>query len=125
MMNHQVEYLAQVYGALFNIFLGLLYHTFENLGSIKYQDVEPYATILECVRESGLMSRYNVDVNGRVGELSERVREVASQQYNVKSQEIADQHVGVNRALPLLLLTDWIEKQVQLLDKRFSDPVLG
>ncbi len=125
-MNHyKVEYLAQVYGALFNIFLGLLYHTFENLGSIKYQDIEPYAAILGPIRESGLMSRYNVDVNVRVGELSERVREVAIQQYNTKSQEIADQHVGVNRALPLLLLTDWVEKQVQLLDKRFPEPVLG
>ncbi|KAF8335868.1 uncharacterized protein EI90DRAFT_2912352 [Cantharellus anzutake] len=120
-----VEYLAQVYGALFNIFLGLLYHTFENLGSIKLQDIEPCAAILARIRESGLMSRYSVDVNTRVGELSERVRGVAIQQYTAKSQEIANEHVGVNRAMPLLHLTDWVEKQVKLLDKRFPEPVLG
>ncbi len=32
---------------------------------------------------------------------------------------------GVNRALPLLLMTDEIEKSAKLLDKRFPEPILG
>lgn len=32
---------------------------------------------------------------------------------------------GVNRALPLLLMTDEIEKAAKLLDKRFPEPLLG
>ena len=32
---------------------------------------------------------------------------------------------GVNRALPMLLMTDEIEKNAKLLDKRFPDPLLG
>lgn len=35
------------------------------------------------------------------------------------------QNVGVNRALPLLLLTDEVEKAAKLLDKRFPESILG
>ena len=35
------------------------------------------------------------------------------------------QNAGVNRTLPLLFLTDEIEKAAKLLDKRFPDPLLG
>jgi hypothetical protein len=114
-----------VYGALFNIFLGMLYHALENFGNISQEDVYPYLTILEKIRESGLMGRYDVDVTARVADIAERVHEIAVVQYNTKSKELASAHTGVNRAMPLLLLTDWIEKQAKSLDKRFPEPLLG
>lgn len=114
-----------MYGALFNIFLGLLYHALENFGNITQEDIHPYLSILEKIRESGLMGRYDVDVTARVADIAERVHEVAVVQYNSKSKELASAHTGVNRAMPLLLLTDWIEKQAKSLDKRFPEPLLG
>jgi hypothetical protein len=124
-LDFQLEYLTQVYGALFNIFLGLLYHTLENFGSITQEDIHPYLSILEKIRESGLMERYDVDVTARVVDIAERVHEVAVVHYNTKSKELSSAHTGVNRAMPLLLMTDWIEKQAKSLDKRFPEPLLG
>lgn len=71
------------------------------------------------------MERHNVNVRDRVTDLANRIRAVAAQQYSLKSQELFAAQVGVNRALPLLLLTDWIEKQAKTLDKRFADPLFG
>lgn len=121
----QAEYVTQVYGALFNIFLGLLYHAVEDLEHLTHDEIHPYLVILDQVRESGLIERYDVDVAARVSDLSDRVREIAAVHYNTKAQELVIQHTGVNRAMPLLLLTDWIEKQAKLLDKRFPEPLLG
>ncbi|KZV80623.1 hypothetical protein EXIGLDRAFT_742800 [Exidia glandulosa HHB12029] len=92
-----VEYLAQIYGALFNIFLAALYHQ------------------LEAVRDSGLLERFQVDIASRVKELEDRVR--------IHNELFAQP--GVNRALPLLLLTDVLEKMAKTLDKRFPEPLLG
>jgi len=71
------------------------------------------------------MARHNVNVRDRIKDLANRIRAVAAQQYSLKSQELFASQVGVNRALPLLLLTDWIEKQAKTLDKRFSEPLFG
>lgn len=71
------------------------------------------------------MERHNVNVSDRINDLAGRIRSVAAQQYNLKSQELLAAQVGVNRAIPLLLLTDWIEKQAKILDNRFPDPLFG
>ena len=71
------------------------------------------------------MERYNVDVTARVMDLCDRVREIAVEQYHGRRQELEAEQTGVNRAMPILLLTDWIEKQAKLLDKRFPEPLLG
>lgn len=56
--------------------------------------------------------------------LRERVREVAARAYHTKA-EVLFSAPGVNRALPLLELTDAVEGWAKLLDKRFSDPLIG
>ncbi|OBZ74653.1 Uncharacterized protein C11E3.02c [Grifola frondosa] len=118
------DYLAQIYGGLFSTFLSQLYHSMDALPNIKASDIAPYLSVLETVRESGLLERYDVDVAARVSDIQEQVRNVAARYYAQKSQEL---HAapGVNRALPHLLLTDDIEKNAKLLDKRFPEPILG
>ena len=118
------DYLAQVYGSIFSTFLSHLYHTLEGLPQIKPSDVAPYLSILEIVRHSGLLERYDVDVAARIAEIQGQVREVSARWYGQKLQEL-QAAPGVNRALPLLLMTDEIEKNAKLLDKRFPEPVLG
>jgi len=93
------------------------------LPNIKRTDVEPYISILEHVRVSGLLQRFDVDVNARLADVQERVRQLSAMRYNSKMEELRAAP-GVNRALPLLLATDEIEKSAKLLDKRFPEPIL-
>lgn len=86
--------------------------------------MEPFIQVLEVVRGSGLLEKYDVDVAARIADVQEQVRTVAARYYGQKRQEL---HAtpGVNRALPQLLMTDEIEKAAKLLDKRFPEPLLG
>ncbi|EIN05310.1 hypothetical protein PUNSTDRAFT_92196 [Punctularia strigosozonata HHB-11173 SS5] len=118
------DYLAQVYGGLFNIFLSALYHALDGIPHLKASDVAPYLSILEHVRDSGLLDRFEVDVGARIAEIQDKVRELSQRVYEEKMQEFMAQR-GVNSALPLLLMTDEIEKNAKLLDKRFPEPLLG
>ncbi|KAG6868358.1 hypothetical protein C0993_004479 [Termitomyces sp. T159_Od127] len=118
------EYLCGVYGSLFNIFLSSLYHAMDALPNLKPSEIEPYLAILEQVRDSGLLERYHVDISARLSDVQTRIREVSGHFYDFKMQEL-QKAPGVNRALPLLLMTDELEKSVKLLDKRFPEPLLG
>lgn len=122
--KQDVDYLAQIYGGLFSTFLSQLYHALDGLPQIKPSDLAPYLSILETVRDSGLLERYDVDVAERIGEIQGQVREVSARYYGQKMHELQSAP-GVNRALPLLLMTDEIEKNAKLLDKRFPEPLLG
>ncbi|KAG6896520.1 hypothetical protein C0992_007709 [Termitomyces sp. T32_za158] len=118
------EYLCGVYGSLFNIFLSSFYHAMDALPDLKPSEIEPYLAILEQVRESGLLERYHVDISARLLDVQTRIREVSGHFYDLKMQEL-QKSPGVNRALPLLLMTDELEKSAKLLDKRFPEPLLG
>ncbi|RDX47602.1 hypothetical protein OH76DRAFT_1405658 [Lentinus brumalis] len=122
--KQDVDYLAQIYGGIFSTFLSHLYHALDGLPQIKPSDLAPYLSVLDSVRESGLLERYDVDVAQRIGEIQGQVREVAARYYGQKMHELQSAP-GVNRALPLLLMTDEIEKNAKLLDKRFPEPLLG
>jgi hypothetical protein len=86
--------------------------------------VEPYISTLDHVRVSGLLQRFDVDVKARLADVEERIRQLAALRYSAKMEELRAAP-GVNRALPLLLATDEIEKTAKLLDKRFPEPILG
>ncbi|KAL0952399.1 hypothetical protein HGRIS_006675 [Hohenbuehelia grisea] len=118
------EYLTSIYGGLFNVFLSSLYHAMDALPNLKRSDVEQYLSVLEHVRDSGLVERFDVDISARMNDVQERVRQVAALFYESKMQELQSAP-GVNRALPLLLMTDELEKSAKLLDKRFPEPILG
>lgn len=121
---HDSEYLSSIYASLFNLFLSSLYHAMDAIPALKPSDIEPYLSILEHVRDSGLLQRFDVDIGARLVDVQEHVRQVAATYYEVKMKELQSAP-GVNRALPLLLMTDELEKSAKLLDKRFPEPILG
>lgn len=120
----QCDYLATVYAGLFTIFLSSLYHAMDALPNLKPAEIEPYLSILEHVRDSGLLERSDVDVSARITEIKDKVRELCGHLYEEKRERLTA-HPGVNAALPFLLMTDEIEKHAKLLDKRFPEPILG
>jgi hypothetical protein len=94
------------------------------LPNLKPSEIEPFLSVLEHVRDSGLLERFDVDINARLADVQERIRQVAVHFSESKMQEL-QAAPGVNRALPLLLMTDEVEKLAKLLDKRFPEPILG
>lgn len=120
----QSEYLVGVYGGLYNIFLAALYHSMDSIPNLKKSDVEEPLMILDLVRETGLLERFDVDIQARLEDIRERVRAVTAEWYEKKMAGLQETP-GVNRALPLLLITDDLEKSAQTLDKRFPEPILG
>lgn len=82
--------------------------------------------ILEVVRDSGLLERFDIDITARVSDVQEQIRSVAGRWYDEKNRDLhSGAGAGVNVALPLLLLTDEAEKAAKALDKRFPEPLLG
>ena len=120
----QSELLANVYGGLYNVFLASLYHSLDSLPNTKVSEIQPYLSVLDHIRESGLIGRFEDDVNNRLSELEEHVQDIAAQHYHDKMRQLQSAP-GVNRALPLLLMTDELEKAAKQLDKRFSEPLVG
>lgn len=92
--------------------------------ALKPSEIEPYLSILEHVQDSGLLDRFDVDIGARLLDVKEHVRQVSTTFYEAKMRELQSTP-GVNRALPLLLMTDELEKSAKLLDKRFPEPILG
>ncbi|KAJ6524576.1 hypothetical protein B0H19DRAFT_972064 [Mycena capillaripes] len=120
------EYLSNVYGGLFNTFLSSLYHAMDSIPNLKPSEIEPFLSVLEHIRDSGLLERFgfDLDINARLADVQAQVRQVALRWYTLKLQELQSAP-GVNRALPLLLMTDELEKVAKQLDKRFPEPILG
>lgn len=119
-----LDNLASAYGALFNIFLSSLYHAMDAVPQLKPSDIKSFLGILEHVRDSGLLDRFDVDMEVRLKDVQDKVKQVSAFWYESKMGEMS-REPGVNRALPLLLMTDEIEKAAKLLDKRFPEPLLG
>jgi hypothetical protein len=96
----------------------------DGLPHLKPSEVNPYTSILDQIRDTGLTDRFEVDISARIADIEERIRTVSSHYYVTKMQELQSAP-GVNRALPLLFMTDEMEKSAKLLDKRFGEPLLG
>jgi len=95
----------------------------EVLPDLKKDDILAYLDVLAQVKETGLLERFDVDIIARVQDVKERVRALAAHWYQRRIQELQSAP-GVNRALPLLLMTDDMEKHAKALDKRFPEPIL-
>jgi hypothetical protein len=122
--RYQREYLSTVYSSLFNIFLAALYHNFESLPNLRRKAIAPFLGILERVKASGLLELYNVDIEARMRELSDRIRILAMHHYTDKSSGILS-NPGINRALPFILLSEGLEEVAAKLDQTFKQPLLG
>jgi hypothetical protein len=96
----------------------------EAIPHLKLSEVGPYLSILESMRESHLLQRFDVDITSRIHDIEAQVRTAAQKHYHTRFEELSSAP-GVNRALPLLLMTDDIEKTAKMLDKNFSEPILG
>lgn len=106
------------------MFLSQLYHSMESLPNLKKSEVEPFLFVLDTVQESGLLDRFDVDLVARLTDMEEQIRTVSAHWYEFKIHELQSAP-GVNRALPLLLMSDELEKSAKLLSKRFPEPLLG
>lgn len=65
-----------------------------------------------------------MDIQARVDDVKEQIKISADAGYHRKFKEL-ESRPGVNRALPLLLVTDEIEKWAKTLDRAFKEPILG
>jgi hypothetical protein len=92
--------------------------------NLKPSEIRFYLNVLENVRDFGLLGRFDIDVEARVRDVRERIGQVAQRWYEEVAQDKQAQP-GVNRALPLLLMTDEVVKATKGLDKRFPEPLLG
>lgn len=115
--------MVNVYGGLVSTFLASVYHSMEVLPDLKKEDILHYLDVLALVKATGLIERFDVDIIARVQDVKERVRVLGLHWYQRRTQEL-QATPGVNRALPLLLMTDDIEKHAKTLDKRFPEPIL-
>ncbi|KAF9562889.1 cytoplasm protein [Agrocybe pediades] len=122
--RQDVDYLASVYASLFNVFLSSLYHAMDAVPNLKPAEILPYLEILQHIKDSTLVDRFDIDIEARLQDIKARIRQVSADWYEVSIRE-KQSAPGVNRALPLLLMTDEIEKSAKALDKRFPDPLLG
>jgi hypothetical protein len=96
----------------------------DHIPNIKPSEIAPFLSILDHIRESGLLQRFDVDVAARIMDVRDRIQEVSVHAVEEKYHELAAQP-DTTAALSLLLLTDEIEKTAKLLDKRFPEPLLG
>ncbi|KAF8630274.1 hypothetical protein AX17_005460 [Amanita inopinata Kibby_2008] len=120
------EYLCNVYANLFNVFLSALYHSMEKLPSLKHSEIESDLFVLEHVISSGLIEKFDLDLPSQIEDIRTQSRQVSAAWYDAKMKDILrNGDHGVNRALPLLIMTDEVEKNAKKLDKGFPEPLLG
>jgi len=96
----------------------------DSLPNLKPSETQPFLSVLEQTQQTGLLARFDIDVEARMHDVKDRVRQVSAHWFETALQE-KQSAPGVNRALPLLLMTDDIEKDTKLLDKRYPEPLLG
>ena len=96
----------------------------EGIPQVKPSEIKPYLQILESIQDNHLLQRFEVDIQARIEDVQEQVKISADASYHRVFKEL-EGRPGVNRALPLLLMTDEIEKWAKSLDKAFKEPILG
>jgi hypothetical protein len=96
----------------------------DSIPNVKPSALDPSLGVLTTIQSTSLLQRTNLDVRAGLTDVQVQVRKASARVYATKMEEL-QAAPGVNRALPLLLMTDEIEKHAKLLDKRFPEPLLG
>ena len=96
----------------------------EAIAQLKASEIHPYLRILESIQDNHLLQQFELDIQARIEDVNNRVKISADSGYRRKFEELEGQP-GVNRALPLLLMTDEIERWAKFVDKAFKEPILG
>ena len=94
----------------------------DSLPNLKPSDLQTFLPILDHIRESSLLSRF--DIEAPMQDIKDRAHQVTGEWYETIMRE-KQSAAGVNKALPFLLMSDDIEKGAKGLDKRFPEPLLG
>ena len=120
----QRDYLANVYGSVYSVFLSAIFRDMEAIPELNASGIKPYIQILESIKDHQLLRRFEVDMQARIEDVITEVKESAVVGYHRKFKEL-ESRPGVNRALPLLLVTHEIEKWAKALEKSLEEPILG
>ena len=96
----------------------------DSIPNLKPSDIQAFLSVLDHIRDSGLLVKFDIDVEARLHDVMEKIKQVSGEWYEMTLRD-KQSAPGVNRALPLLLVTDEIEKSAKALDKRFPEPLLG
>lgn len=119
-----IDYLSTIYGSLYNILLGMIYHSIKELTKLNPGIIMSFDDILRMVHGHELLARYEDEINNRLRELSDHVRTTAVHEYT----EISNDMWGLDDpdiSFPLLELSSKVEKTAKKLDKQFGEPLTG
>lgn len=96
----------------------------EAIPNLKGSEIKPFINILESIQGHKLLQQFQADIEARMEDVRRQVKFAADAGYHRKFREL-ENRPGVNRALPLLLVTDEIEKWTKMMKKAFKEPILG
>jgi hypothetical protein len=116
--------LSTIYGSLYNIMLGMIYHSIKDLSKLNPNIIMPFDDILRMIHGHELLARYEDEIGNRLRELSDHVRTTAVHEYT----ELSNDMLGLDDpdiSFPLLELSTKVEKTAKKLDKQFGEPITG
>ena len=86
--------------------------------------IKPYIQILESIQDHKLLRRFEMDIRDRISEIIAEVQHFAEVGCD-KEFKYLESRPGVNRALPLISVTQEIEKWARGLEGSLEKPILG
>ncbi|CEL56741.1 putative protein C11E3,02c OS=Schizosaccharomyces pombe (strain 972 / ATCC 24843) GN=SPAC11E3.02c PE=4 SV=1 [Rhizoctonia solani AG-1 IB] len=119
-----VDYLSTIYGALYNVLLGMIYHSIRELTKLNPNIIMSFDDILRMIHGHELLARYEDEIANRLRELSDHVRTTAVHEYTETSNDVFGLE-DPDISFPLLELSTKVEKTAKKLDKQFGEPLTG
>ncbi|KAJ1301450.1 hypothetical protein OPQ81_008708 [Rhizoctonia solani] len=119
-----IDYLSTIYGALYNVLLGMIYHSIRELTKLNPNAILQFDDILRLVHGHELLARYEDEIANRLRELSDHVRTTAVHEYTEMSNDMFGLE-DPDISFPLLELSTKVEKTAKKLDKQFGEPLTG
>ncbi|KIL54404.1 hypothetical protein M378DRAFT_1056508, partial [Amanita muscaria Koide BX008] len=88
LMVQDYEYLCNVYGSMFNVFMSQLYYAMDQLPSLKPSDLEAVIHILDHATDSGLLDKSTLGFEARFDDIRGHAIEVSAGWYDTKIETI-------------------------------------
>ncbi|QRW24518.1 C2 domain-containing protein [Rhizoctonia solani] len=118
-----IDYLSTIYGALYNVLLGMIYHSIRELTKLNPNAILQFDDILRLLGHE-LLARYEDEIANRLRELSDHIRTTAVHEYTETSNDVFGLE-DPDISFPLLELSTKVEKTAKKLDKQFGEPLTG
>ncbi|CAE7224588.1 unnamed protein product [Rhizoctonia solani] len=119
-----IDYLSTIYGSLYNILLGMIYHSIRELTKLNPSVIMTFDDILRMIHGHELLTRYEDEIANRLRELSDHIRTTAVHEYTEMSNDVFGLE-DPDISFPLLELSTKVEKTAKKLDKQFGEPLTG